>query len=76
MDLIRGVWRKSGAEVDGEALGLVAGVEEHLDEAGREVGEAAPEVGAVAEDDGALVAARHIAGKRPGLYDMTDVLGA
>ena len=25
--------------------------------------------------DGALVAARHIAGKRPGLYDMTDVLG-
>ena len=26
--------------------------------------------------DGALVAARHIAGRRPGLYDMTDVLGA
>ena len=26
--------------------------------------------------DGALVAARHVAGRRPGLYDMTDVLGA
>ena len=26
--------------------------------------------------DGALVAAKHIAGKRPGFYDMTDVLGA
>ena len=26
--------------------------------------------------DGAIVAARHIAGRRPGLYDMTDVLGA
>ena len=26
--------------------------------------------------DGALVAARHIAGRRPGLYDMADVLGA
>ena len=26
--------------------------------------------------DGALAAAKHIAGKRPGLYDMTDVLGA
>jgi 4-hydroxy-tetrahydrodipicolinate reductase len=26
--------------------------------------------------DGALVAAKHIVGKRPGLYDMTDVLGA